>query len=215
MITKAVILSINGPKNRCTVRMPLFETAASDYQAKADACISIPPGLFNSISVGDVVYVAFEENELEKPVIIGKLFTNASNESAIRGGGGVFDTIKVNTQAYLPSSTVFDFPQELKQEYSELRTPKKIADYIKWLEKFTKKTFSEINDNFKCFKNWVQWQINPTNLEIDDGDLDSEDTTTDPRYCDGSACDICSNKCTKGKVRKYPSPSLDINYPEL
>ena len=49
-----------------------------------------------------------------------------------------------------------------------------MADYIKWLELTTKSNLAQLDDNFRCFKNWTQWQLQPENAEIDDGDLDEE-----------------------------------------
>jgi hypothetical protein len=76
--------------------MPLFETSASGLPIVAEALVNIAPGIYNNLVVGDRVFVAFEENAMEKPIIIGKLFRGAGVEGAIRGGGGVFNTIKVS-----------------------------------------------------------------------------------------------------------------------
>ena len=73
MITKGIIRSINKAGNRCIVRMPLFETASSSAPVEAEALISITPGFYNNLFVGDIVFLSFEENALEKPIIIGKL----------------------------------------------------------------------------------------------------------------------------------------------
>ena len=74
MVTKAVVRSINKKGNRCIVRMPLFENASSASPVEAEALVSITPGFFNNIFVNDIVFVAFEENALEKPIIIGKQY---------------------------------------------------------------------------------------------------------------------------------------------
>ena len=135
MITKALIQSINAAGNRCIVRMPLFETAANPMPVVAEALVNIAPGIFNNLAVGDIVFVGFEENALDKPVILGKLFRGATSENDIRGGGGVFDTLKVNTSITLPASTAFGFPTgDMPNAYDALNSPKKQADYIKNLE---------------------------------------------------------------------------------
>jgi len=216
LITKAIIQSINPAGNRCKVRMPLFETAANHNPIVAEALVNIPPGMFNSFAVGDVVFVAFEENALEKPIILGKLFRGAEIEGNIRGGGGVLDTLKVRSAAAIPSSTLFVFPTATQQNYKEFNTPKKQADYIKWLEKLTKKLFKQSEEHFKCFKNWVQWQLRPENVEIDDGDLDLDVAVTEPfKYQEeGDACQICGRDCPKNKKRTYAELPINKNYPD-
>ena len=153
MVTKAIIKSMNGAGTRCLVHMPLFDTAANSSPVVAEALVSIPPGVFNNLVVGDVVIIAFEENALEKPIIIGKLFTGANNENKVSGGAGIFDSLKVRASATIPATTLYDFPATTRNEYKDLKTPKKTADYIKWLEKLLKKLIGQLEDNFRCFKN--------------------------------------------------------------
>ena len=178
MITKALIQSINQAGNRCIVRMPLFETASNSKPVVAEALVNIAPGVFNNLSVGDVVFVGFEENSLDKPIILGKLFRGATTENNIRGGGGVFDTLKVNTSVNLPAATNFTFPVNGVGAYSNLNSPLKQADYIKWLENLTKQLISQQEANFNIFKNWATWKLSPENLSIDDGDLSLNTSVT-------------------------------------
>lgn len=216
MLTKGIIQSINATGNRCTVRMPLFENAGNASQVQATALVNITPGIFNNLAVGDVVFVGFEESALEKPIILGKLFTEAKSEANIRGGGGVFNSLKVNNDAVIPSSTLFTFPENIKKEYENLKTPKKVADYIKWLEQLTKETTFQLDDNFRCFKNWTQWQLQASNVEIDDGDLDEDTPLVEPflNQKENSKCDVCGNiKCTKNGTRIYSKVSYDKVYP--
>lgn len=217
MVTKAIIRSINGAANRCIVRMPLFETASNSTPVEAEALVSITPGLFNNLVVGDVVFVAFEENALEKPIIIGKLFKGTANENNVRGGAGILDTLKVRTAATIPCSTLYEYPASIRKDYKDLETPKKTADYIKWLERLTKKLVAQLDDQFKCFKNWVQWQFSPENVEVDDGDLDTGYHVTEPcKYqAEGAYCQVCNNKCTKGSIRKYLKVDKDKEYPKI
>lgn len=216
MITKAIVKSINAAGNRCIVRMPLFETASNPNPVEAEALVNIAPGLFNNLAVDDVVFVAFEENAIEKPIILGKLFRGADIEGAIRGGGGVVDTLKVRSAAALPASTYFIFPDAIQGNYKDLDSPKKLADYIKWLESLTKKLALQLEDHFKCFKNWVQFQLKPENIEVDDGDLDLPSTIIDPFLYqeEGHDCNVCGKNCTKNKKRSYLSVTADKKYPD-
>jgi hypothetical protein len=195
--------------------MPLFETASDPSHVLAEALISITPGMFNNIFVGDIVFVAFEENALEKPIIIGKLFKGAMTENRTPGGAGILDSLRVNTSATIPASTLFNYPDSLKQEYKDLNTPKKVADYIKWLEKLTKKLVSQADEHFRCFKNWVQWQLRPENIEIDDGDIDTGYHVSEAcQYQEeGGDCRVCGKDCTKNKTRRYLKLDTSKNYP--
>lgn len=216
MITKAVVQSISKNRNKCIIRMPLFETASSTAPVRAEALINIPPGVYNNLFEGDIVFVAFEENALEQPVILGKLFTGIVNEDNTAGGAGIFDTLKANSAATIPSSTLFVFPDSIKSEYEDLKTPKKMADYIKWIEAFFKNLISQLDGHFRCFKNWTQWQLLPENVEVDDGDIDTGYHITEACLYqeEGHECKIC-NQCTRDNIRKYISPATDKNYPKI
>ena len=218
MVTKGLIRSINRAGNRCIVRLPLFETASSTAPVEVEALVSITPGTFNNLFINDVVFVAFEENALEKAVIIGKLYTGAQNENSTLGGAGVFDTLTVRSSGSLPASTTnFVFQSNNKNEYKDLNTPKKMADYIKWIELRLKKFVSQLDTNFRCFKNWTQWQLQPENVEVDDGDIDTGYHVAEPmKYqAEGGACDLCGGNCTKGKVRCYQKLEIAKNYPDV
>ena len=112
---------------------------------------------------------------------------------------------------------MYEFPQAVRNEYKDLKTPKKVADYIKWLEKLTKKLASQLDENFRCFKNWVQWQLSPENVEIDDGDLDTGYHVAEPLLYqnEGDKCQICDKNCTKNKKRIYSSIDKDKIYPKI
>lgn len=216
MVTKAIVRSINKAGNRCIVRMPLFETASSNSPVEAEALVSITPGLFNNIVVGDVVFVAFEENALEKPIIIGKLYKGTNYESSIDGGAGILDSLKVRNAASIPSSTLFVYKQSNKNEYKDFSTPKKMADYIKWLEKLAKNLISQLDTNFRCFKNWTQWQLQPENVEIDDGDIDTGYHVVEALEYqkENATCEICEKDCSKDKIRRYLKLDIDKKYPD-
>lgn len=223
MITKAIVKSINAKTNRCIVRMPLFETASTPAHVKAEALVSITPGMFNNLFPGDIVFVAFEENALEKPIILGKLFKGKDDENNTPGGAGILNTLTVRQKASMPAGdTVFRFDDE--NTYKNFKTPQNIADYILWLEKYFKSLFTKIEIYFRCFKNWTQWQLQPENVEVDDGDIDDPNyndvTYNDLLYqAERELCEVCKNRdnCSKnanGKtVREYQQLSTNNQYP--
>lgn len=73
MFTKAIILGKEPNTNKYSVRIPLLETAASPNEYVSEAVLCAEDGVKNPYSIGDVVYVNFENDEIGKPVIVGKL----------------------------------------------------------------------------------------------------------------------------------------------
>lgn len=232
MITKAIVKSVNGSRNRCIVRMPLFETADSSAPVEAEALVNIPPGIFNNLFEGDVVFVGFEENALEKPIILGKLFRGTSFEDKTNGGVGILDTLMVRKRSSSPGpETHFRYENDQQATYKYLDNAKEIADYILWLENLTKTLIKQLDEHFRCFKNWTQWQLKPENVEIDDGNIDSAKEITPKLYQDeNKSCHCCCDdkcvcdtedskdptkacvKCTKNNVRTYSKLKTDAKF---
>lgn len=133
MLTKAIIQSIDYTKNMCRVRIPLFENASRNVNIiEADAQINIVPGIYNSYKTGDIVFIGFEENKMELPVILGKLFVSAANEAGSYRGNVSGNSLAITDTAQLPYSTLFDFSKIAQNNklYTDLNTPKKLADGI-------------------------------------------------------------------------------------
>lgn len=133
MLTKAIIQSIDYTKNICRVRIPLFENAARNVNIiEADAQINIVPGIYNSYKTGDIVFIGFEENKMELPVILGKLFVSAATEASAHQGNLSGNSLSITDTAQLPYSTVFNYDKASQNSiiYKNLNTPKKLADSI-------------------------------------------------------------------------------------
>ena len=133
MLTKAIVQSIDYTKNMCRVRIPLFENAARNINMiEADAQINIVPGVYNSYKTGDVVFIGFEENKMELPVILGKLFVSASAEANSHRGNVSGNSLSITDTAQLPYSTIFNYDKIAQNDtiYKNLNTPKKLADSI-------------------------------------------------------------------------------------
>lgn len=133
MLTKAIIQSIDYTKNMCRVRIPLFENASRNTNAiEADAQLNIVPGIYNSYKTGDIVFIGFEENKMELPVILGKLFVSTAAEASNLKGTLSGNALSITDTAQLPYSTVFSYDKSLQNStlYNDLNTPKKLADSI-------------------------------------------------------------------------------------
>ena len=87
MITKGIIIETPNTRklsglssNKYRVRIPLFESAGIASIYVADACLCYGSLADLTLKPDDVVYVAFENNELDMPVIMGKLYCNKNIE---------------------------------------------------------------------------------------------------------------------------------------
>jgi hypothetical protein len=133
VLTKAIIQSIDYTKNICRVRIPLFENASRNVNMiEAEAQITIVPGIYNSYKTGDIVFIGFEENKMELPVILGKLFVSASTEAESYRGNVSGNSLAITDAAQLPYSTIFSYDTITQNNplYKDLDTPKKLADSI-------------------------------------------------------------------------------------
>lgn len=101
MLTKAIIKETNKiGDNKYLVYIPLFQLAnQTEQDAIYEATLCSDDCINNSLKVGDVVFVDFEDNRYEKPVIQGKLFTKKENKKIT--SQAVFKTLKVNEKVEL------------------------------------------------------------------------------------------------------------------
>lgn len=81
MITRALIQECISPF-MYKVRIPIFDrieeaTHHTSNENLLTAVASINKGCNNQFQVGDIVFIAFENNDLESPVIIGHLYREA------------------------------------------------------------------------------------------------------------------------------------------
>ena len=104
MVTKGIITSIDFNGNTCQVRIPFFETAGND-PIIGTAIVSNTPGSYNGYKVDDVVLVAFEDGQMETPVIIGKLYLGAEKEKADPRGSLNTESLVAAKAAAVPADT--------------------------------------------------------------------------------------------------------------
>lgn len=141
--TRAYIVKIpeNGD-NHFKVRVPFMEDNTGE-EAIYDALLCISPTSYNGYSVGDVVFVTFENNKYNNCIILGKMFTSTPTSSSAYT---LTDELKVTGQAYLPPTTKIGeyTAQDLTNLYNaasnggtgnldedELR--KHLKEYVKWV----------------------------------------------------------------------------------
>jgi len=105
MVTKGLITSIDYNGNTCEVRIPLFETVQNTNEVILPATIAIAPGVYNGYKEGDVVIVTFEDNNLDNPIVIGKLYLGAATEKASPRGAINCETITSDKSASMPLDT--------------------------------------------------------------------------------------------------------------
>ena len=81
-----------------------FETANND-PIVMNATFSITPGMYNGYKVDDVVWVAFEDGQMEAPVILGKLYLGAEKEKSDPRGTVNTENVNASNTATIPADT--------------------------------------------------------------------------------------------------------------
>ena len=129
MVTKAIIKEkIN---NKFTVRIPLFESAGNNNEVVFTATLCYQPGNLEAYNVGDVVFVAFENSEISKPVIVGKLYLGEEKNPR---GQIQTSSIEILAEAKLPANTSLG-NVSAEDVYSAIRNDKITQDRLNQLEK--------------------------------------------------------------------------------
>ena len=101
MITKARVTKIIDV-NRVMINIPLFANSISyNDKIEQEAIINTPPNIKYLLKEGDIVFIDFEENRADSPVILGMLSTtNDSSNTAI-----VADSIEITKETHLSGKT--------------------------------------------------------------------------------------------------------------
>ena len=100
MVTKGIILERIIGTNTYYVRIPYLETSGVG-ESKLVATAANNPSIVEEYKIGDVVYINFEDHQADKPVIVGKLYVEASGPR----GSANFEALNVLTSVTLPADT--------------------------------------------------------------------------------------------------------------
>jgi hypothetical protein len=100
MITTGKIVAINAAVYQ--VRLPIFESAGINKQCIVNCTLCYNPGNLNAYIINDLVYVGFVNNELSKPVILGKIYEGLENKAT---NFSYSSSLEVTEKAILPSDT--------------------------------------------------------------------------------------------------------------
>ena len=92
MIQKGIVKEVQHAENRIIVRITLYETAGGN-EALFSCVTANQPGIINGYTEVYIVFVDFENNSLDYPVIVGNLYRGL-NEIKSRSGF-VGDSINV------------------------------------------------------------------------------------------------------------------------
>ena len=109
MITKGIVEELKGYQAK--VRLPIYDGLANTKNATSNenlsyATVCVTTNLNNSLNVGDIVYVSFEDNDKGKPVILGQLYKEEMNTLAdIKLNSANINQLTVNKNASLPQNT--------------------------------------------------------------------------------------------------------------
>ena len=110
MILKGIISSYPNEDNKIKIRIPRYHrpVGASGYtplEDLPDATVISMPGIKPQYIPGDIVYVDFENDDLSKPCIIGKL--NYPNDTINSVSNAIFGDITVQSVTKLsPDTTI-------------------------------------------------------------------------------------------------------------
>lgn len=106
--------------NRATVEVPVFASSIDGYPFEVTCTFMTVPGVADAYKEGDVVFVAFENNDLSMGVILGKLLLGTSTDRNNRGSVNC-DAFEAN-QVTLPASTKIKVPGPLNSLLDGLGT---------------------------------------------------------------------------------------------
>lgn len=166
MITKAVVESIIG--NKAVVRIPIIDKlaeakGATKFKDLSTATICSLSNIGNPVSIGDVVYIGFEDHEAGRPIILGKLYTGTLSS----------DNPDINARIFNTTSTT----KLYEDTYIGNVKPNEIG-MLTGLQANVQQQFNIVNDNIKEINSDIS-DLNNVTLAIQEalGNVSGEITT--------------------------------------
>lgn len=103
MVVKGIVKEVQLENKRLVVRIPLFEPAGINKPILLTCPICYQPGNLDGYLVDDVVYIGFENNNFNNPIVLGKLYVGEDRASNYSHA----NSLKVESNATLPLNTTF------------------------------------------------------------------------------------------------------------
>ena len=106
MLCRAIIESVLG-SYKVKVRIPSIHkgetsVAACPQEDVPMSIVSVPAGIYPALKLGDTVLVGFENDNIDKPVVIGLLFNDKCKSTT---ANGVLNSLEVKVNSKLPYDT--------------------------------------------------------------------------------------------------------------
>ena len=225
MVTKGIITSIDFNGNTCQVRIPFFETAGND-PIIGTAIVSNTPGSYNGYKAGDVVLVAFEDGQMETPVVIGKLYLGAEKEKADPRGSLNTESLVAAKTAAVPADTKLttDTDKNLPNTMNPYANLSSIANNlnklntdVNYLDVFTNNQFSSVITDVNKQGNELRSEIKQTAENIEnkvvhkhkDGSQDALGWNLDEKEWKINAQDTVTDENGETKVKDINIVTID------
>lgn len=126
MITRGLVTYIDYKTARCLVRLPIFENTKGQ-KLEMPAMMLTYPGITPDYNLGDTVFIAFCDNALNAPIVLGKIGNESLNLQSANFRS--FNQLEVQDLAKFPMNTNFELDSE-SNIYNNYNSFNKIVNEI-------------------------------------------------------------------------------------
>lgn len=144
MIVKGIIQSVDLLKNTYKVRIPFYENVTDGTPGTYSGTISTQPGIVPDYNVNDVVYLGFENNLIDAPIILGKLFLDKKD---IKGSINCIN-LTCTSSAEIPINTIlnYDNASNIADSNVSKSSYKSISDIVEKVQKLDNKVNADLKE---------------------------------------------------------------------